>query len=197
MNPNGQLPAYEWDFGDVNPPVHAWAALGSVRIERGEQTRAIILPGTGFPEAVVEFHLVGQPQGAERATTSFKADSWGWTTSACSTAVRHFRPGVTWNRRRAQRGWPSSSQTCCRSHWNWRCTIRCMKTSPPSSSSISFRSPLPWTIWEKKVRACGTRKMGSITTFSSYRTASYSSVEGALARWPVCRFAPQRYSTAK
>jgi len=27
QNPNGALPAYEWDFGDVNPPVHAWAAL--------------------------------------------------------------------------------------------------------------------------------------------------------------------------
>ena len=26
LNPNGQLPAYEWNFGDVNPPVHAWAA---------------------------------------------------------------------------------------------------------------------------------------------------------------------------
>src|SRR5581483_8272356 len=27
MHPNGQLPAYEWAFGDVNPPVQAWAAL--------------------------------------------------------------------------------------------------------------------------------------------------------------------------
>jgi hypothetical protein len=26
LHPNGQMPAYEWDFGDVNPPVHAWAA---------------------------------------------------------------------------------------------------------------------------------------------------------------------------
>lgn len=26
MSPTGQIPAYEWDFGDVNPPVHAWAA---------------------------------------------------------------------------------------------------------------------------------------------------------------------------
>ncbi len=25
MHPNGQMPAYEWNFGDVNPPVHAWA----------------------------------------------------------------------------------------------------------------------------------------------------------------------------
>ena len=27
MHPNGQIPAYEWNFSDVNPPVHAWAAL--------------------------------------------------------------------------------------------------------------------------------------------------------------------------
>ena len=26
MHPNGQMPAYEWNLGDVNPPVHAWAA---------------------------------------------------------------------------------------------------------------------------------------------------------------------------
>ncbi|MFN7961649.1 MAG: glucosidase [Thermoanaerobaculia bacterium] len=34
MHPNGQLPAYEWAFGDVNPPVHAWAALRVFEIER-------------------------------------------------------------------------------------------------------------------------------------------------------------------
>ena len=34
MHPNGQLPAYEWNFGDVNPPVHAWAALRVFRIDR-------------------------------------------------------------------------------------------------------------------------------------------------------------------
>jgi hypothetical protein len=34
MHPNGQIPAYEWRFGDVNPPVHAWAALRVYRIER-------------------------------------------------------------------------------------------------------------------------------------------------------------------
>ena len=27
MHPNGQLPAYEWNYYDVNPPVHAWSAL--------------------------------------------------------------------------------------------------------------------------------------------------------------------------
>jgi hypothetical protein len=34
MHPNGQLPAYEWNFGDVNPPVHAWAAFRTFKIER-------------------------------------------------------------------------------------------------------------------------------------------------------------------
>jgi hypothetical protein len=34
MHPNGQLPAYEWAFGDVNPPVHAWAAWRVYKITR-------------------------------------------------------------------------------------------------------------------------------------------------------------------
>jgi hypothetical protein len=34
MHPNGQLPAYEWEFGDVNPPVHAWAAWRVYQMDR-------------------------------------------------------------------------------------------------------------------------------------------------------------------
>ena len=37
MHPNGQLPAYEWAFGDVNPPVHAWAAWRVYKID-GKQS---------------------------------------------------------------------------------------------------------------------------------------------------------------
>ncbi|HEV8559526.1 MAG TPA: glucosidase [Actinophytocola sp.] len=43
MHPNGQLPAYEWSFGDVNPPVHAWASL---QVYRAEEQR------TGFGDRV-------------------------------------------------------------------------------------------------------------------------------------------------
>jgi hypothetical protein len=45
MHPNGQLPAYEWAFGDVNPPVHAWAALRVYQIEgriTGRRDRAFL-----------------------------------------------------------------------------------------------------------------------------------------------------------
>ena len=40
MHPSGQLPAYEWALGDVNPPVHAWAALRVFQIERRITGRA-------------------------------------------------------------------------------------------------------------------------------------------------------------
>ncbi|WP_309723337.1 hypothetical protein [Armatimonas sp.] len=55
MHPNGQLPAYEWAFGDVNPPVHAWAALRVYRIERKQQGKRRDEPGdTAFLERI--FH---------------------------------------------------------------------------------------------------------------------------------------------
>jgi hypothetical protein len=39
MHPNGQLPAYEWAFGDVNPPVHAWAAFRVFQIDQAQRRR--------------------------------------------------------------------------------------------------------------------------------------------------------------
>jgi hypothetical protein len=34
LHPNGQLPAYEWNFGDVNPPVHAWSTIFTYRLQQ-------------------------------------------------------------------------------------------------------------------------------------------------------------------
>jgi hypothetical protein len=49
MHPNGQLPAYEWMFSDVNPPVHAWAALRIYEMDR-ERTG---VPDTAFLERML------------------------------------------------------------------------------------------------------------------------------------------------
>jgi len=46
MHPNGQLPAYEWALGDVNPPVHAWAAWRVYKIDKkrnGKGDRAFLV----------------------------------------------------------------------------------------------------------------------------------------------------------
>src|SRR5262249_8105428 len=40
MHPNGELPAYEWAFGDVNPPVHAWAAIHVFENDRNQSGTA-------------------------------------------------------------------------------------------------------------------------------------------------------------
>ena len=40
MHPNGQLPAYEWAFGDVNPPVHAWAVWRVYQMDAAQNGRA-------------------------------------------------------------------------------------------------------------------------------------------------------------
>src|SRR5471030_1776116 len=45
MHPNGKLPAYEWNFNDVNPPVQAWAAWRVYKIDRkhrGKPDRAFL-----------------------------------------------------------------------------------------------------------------------------------------------------------
>lgn len=43
MKPDGQLPAYEWNFSDVNPPVHAWAALQVYNMEKRQKGKGDIV----------------------------------------------------------------------------------------------------------------------------------------------------------
>lgn len=40
QHPSGQIPAYEWEFSDLNPPVHAWAAYQIYKIERKQKGKA-------------------------------------------------------------------------------------------------------------------------------------------------------------
>jgi hypothetical protein len=54
MHANGQLPAYEWAFDDVNPPVHAWAAWRVYKIEKRVRGRA----DRGFLERVFQKLLI-------------------------------------------------------------------------------------------------------------------------------------------
>jgi Glycosyl hydrolase family 63 C-terminal domain len=54
MHPNGQIPAYEWAFGDVNPPVQAWAAWRVYKIDR----RIRGVADRAFLERVFHKHLL-------------------------------------------------------------------------------------------------------------------------------------------
>ena len=137
MHPNGQLPAYEFDFGDVNPPVHAWACWRVYKMTGARGDARPRVPVALLPEAAHQLHLVGQPQGPATARTSSPAASSGSTTSACSTAPSRCRRAAVSSRPTAPRGWRSSARRCCRWRWNWPATIPPRRTWPRSSSSTS------------------------------------------------------------
>jgi hypothetical protein len=73
QHPNGELPAYEWAFGDANPPVHAWAAFQVFRID-GQRDFGFLK--RVFHKLLINFTWWVNKQD-EAATTSSRAGSCG------------------------------------------------------------------------------------------------------------------------
>jgi len=56
LHPNGQIPAYEWNFSDVNPPVHAWATLFLYNVEKAATGRGDLdFLGRAFQKLLMNF----------------------------------------------------------------------------------------------------------------------------------------------
>ncbi len=55
MHPNGQMAAYEWNFGDVNPPVHAWSTIFTYRLEKAKGTGDIRWLERSFQKLLLNF----------------------------------------------------------------------------------------------------------------------------------------------
>ncbi|MBB5350253.1 hypothetical protein HNR46_000477 [Haloferula luteola] len=55
MHPNGQLPAYEWNFSDVNPPVHAWAVWRVYKISAKNGERDLLFLERCFQKLLLNF----------------------------------------------------------------------------------------------------------------------------------------------
>ena len=70
QHPSGQIPAYEWEFSDLNPPVHAWAVWRVYNMDRIRTGKARPrVPGEVLPQAADQLRLVGQqgrPRGQQR-----------------------------------------------------------------------------------------------------------------------------------
>ncbi len=108
MHPNGQLPAYEWAFGDVNPPVHAWAVWPSTKSNRSARASEIAT----FWRRLSTNCFLTSPGGSiariSKGETFFRAAFWGWTISGCSTAARRCQQGSFWSSRTEPPGWDST-----------------------------------------------------------------------------------------
>jgi len=55
IHPSGQIPAYEWNFGDVNPPVHAWATIFTYRLEKAAGTADVEWLERSFHKLLLNF----------------------------------------------------------------------------------------------------------------------------------------------
>ena len=76
------------NFGDVNPPVHAWACWRVYKMTGKRGARDVAVPQARVPQAAAQLHLVGQPEGRARQQRVRAAASSASTTSACSTAAK-------------------------------------------------------------------------------------------------------------
>jgi len=114
QHPSGQIPAYEWNFSDVNPPVHAWATIFLYRTEQA-------LRGNSDLEFL-------------RRIFSKLTWNFGWWANRKDSSGNNLYEGgflgldnigvfdrsallpreATWNRPTARRGWPSIHKPCSR-----------------------------------------------------------------------------------
>ena len=106
----------------------------STRSRRDERLR---LPRARVPQADHQLHLVGEPQGRRGPQRLLRAGSWGWTTSASSTAPRRCPPAACSSSRTAPPGWRCTAWVCWRSRSTLAPRRQPTRTSPPSSSSTS------------------------------------------------------------
>ena len=105
MHPNRQLPAYEWSLGDVNPPVHAWAAWRVYKIDKkqhGRADRAFLV--RIFHKLMLNFTWWVNRKDAE-GMNIFQGGSSGSTTSAFLTAAHLCRRVVISSSLTAPAGW--------------------------------------------------------------------------------------------
>ena len=134
QHPSGALPAYEWDFGDVNPPVQAWAALEVFALDGA--TTWTSCPGCST--SCWSTSRGGSTARTPTARTCSRAASWAWTTSARSTARTCRSAGTLeqsdstgWMAGYAA-SWPRSPRSCTAAatgpRWTW--CRRSSSTSP-------------------------------------------------------------------
>ena len=120
MHPNGQIPAYEWNFGDVNPPVHAWSTIFTYRLEKaqtGQGDRDWLK--SSFQKLLLNFTWwVNRKDRSGRNV--FEGGFLGLDNIGVFDRSAPCRPEAIWNRPTAPPGWPSFARTCSKSPWSWR-----------------------------------------------------------------------------
>lgn len=143
VHANGQLPAYEWAFGDVNPPVHAWATWQVYSLEKQASGRG----DRPFLERVFQKLLLNFTWWVNRKDAEgnniFQGGFLGLDNIGVFDRSAPCPPVASSSRPMAPAGWTCSASACSRSPWSWRRRIPSTRKWRRSSSSISSTSPRP------------------------------------------------------
>ena len=170
QHPNGALPAYEWAFDDVNPPVQAWAALEVFRID-GSRDREFLV--RVFDKLLVNFTWWVNRQDAD-GDNLFEGGFLGLDNIG-PIDRSHLPAGLArWSSPTARAGWRFYTLSMAAIAELGLGRMVAAPTWGSSSSSTSRSSRTPST-----ARGCGTRRTASTTTGSARPTARRGR-EGAL-----------------
>jgi len=191
LHPTGQIPAYEWNFSDVNPPVHA---LGDdLPVTGTEQAMGRTDQGVPRPrlhQAVAELHLVDEPQGPLRQEHLRGRLSWASTISASSIAARPLPTGGYLEQAdgTAVDG-AVLPETCSKSASSWP-----RRDPAYEDMATKYGEQFLWIARAMNAyraeRQCGTRRTASTTTSLRLPDGSASRPEDPLHRRPAAAFAP-------
>ena len=202
LHPSGQIPAYEWNFGDVNPPVHA-AALALVYglgLRKADEPDALPRPGRSagehaFLAEAFNMLLVNFTWWVNRKDPSgrnlFQGGFLGLDNIGVFDRNSQLPGGGTLEQSDGTAWMAFFSQSISSSPSPWPSTTRRTRTSSSSSCSTGSRSRPPWTLSATTRMRCGTRKTASSMTCCGCPTAPAGA--SRCARWSVCfRCAPPR-----
>ena len=179
MHPNGQIPAYEWNFSDVNPPVHAWAAIRVFELDGG----------TDFTFLARIFHklLINFTWWVDNKDHGGQQPVRGRLHGAGQhRPARPVHPAArrraTWSRPTPPPGWRCTPRTC----WTWRCGWPVHDIAYEDVATKFFEHFLTIAGAANSGRTVGRRRTPTSTTCCTWPTAS--TCRSRSSRWSAwCR----------
>ena len=118
---NGQFPAYEWNFDDVNPPVTGWAAWRVYQIDRDKTGQGDMeFLKEIFQNEMLNFSFWLNRKDSERPRYFRRRLLGNGQHRRASIATSRFPTAGSSSKATAPAGWPSTASRCSRSRPNWR-----------------------------------------------------------------------------